>query len=396
MTDELHILDDITVLDLSRDIPGAYCTRLLAGLGARVIAIEPPEGGPLRAAGPFPRDQPHPEASGLFLYLNLAKQGVTLNLASGDGQAILKRLAATADVLVEDFAPGTLTGWGIDHAALSAAHPGLITTSITPFGQDGPYRDYLTDEIVAEALGGLMYTVGLPAREPLKIGGNPVLCNAGGAAFSAILAALWQRDASGEGQFIDVSIHEATVMTQIHASVLAAWGDEDVERRTSDLLEAKDGWVSAGLAMGVAADTWPAVCRMMGRPDLIDDSRFATSAVRRDNRDALNVIVGEWVRGQPKEEVYHLLQGLRSIAGYVATTADLYGSRQLNERVFFQEIDHPVAGVVRYPGLPFRIGDAAWPVERAPLLGEHNHDVYAAELGYSAEELVRFRQQGAI
>jgi CoA:oxalate CoA-transferase len=390
------VLDDITVLDLSEGIAGGYCTRLLAGLGARVIKVEPPCGERGRMLGPFRGDDPHPEKSGTFLYLNAAKQSITLNLTVPSGRAILRELLARAGVLIESFPPGTLAGWGLDYASLSPSKPDLIMASITPFGQDGPYRDYLTSEIVAEALGGLMYPIGLPDREPIKVGGTVSYYNAGGAAFSAIMAAIWQRDATGAGQYIDISLQEATALTQIHASNLATWHGETLTRRSSGLVEAKDGWVSPGLEMGVAADIWPRVCAMIGRPELADDPRFATTAARRENREALNEIVQEWVRDQPKEQIYHLLQGLRSIAGYVATAADLYHSRQLAERGFFQEIDHPVAGTARYPGAPFRVGDAPWTTNRAPLLGEHNETVYCDELDYARDDLVRLREQGII
>lgn len=396
MADDGLVLDDITVLDVSEGVPGAYCTKLLAGLGARVIKVEPPGGEAGRRMGPFAGDDPHPEKGGPFLYLNTAKQSVTLSLATAGGRALLAEIAARADVLVESFPPGTLAGWGLGFDALASRNPGLIMASITPFGQDGPYRDWLANEIVAEALGGLMYPIGLPEREPLKIGGSPALYTAGAAAFSAIMAAIWQRDATGAGQQLDVSLQEATAVTQIHASVQAAFHGQGIERRPNTLVEARDGWVSVGLEMGVGADVWARVCELIGRPELTTDPRFATAAARREHREALNDVVRDWVRGQSKEDVYHLLQGLRSIAGYVATTADLYRSRQLAGRGFFQEIDHPVAGPARYPGAPFRVDDAAWVQGRAPLLGEHNEAVYRGALGLSRDDLVRLREQGVI
>ena len=269
-------------------------------------------------------DAPHLERSAPFLYLNTAKESIALDLTRAPGPVGLPAAWWRARTCSSRaIPPGTLARWGLSYAALSALNPGLILASITPFGQDGPYRDYLTNEIVAEALGGLLFTIGLPEREPLKMGGNPALHNAGGAAFSAIMAALWQRDRTGQGQQIDVSIQEATAITQIHASIEATWLGTDVQRTASELVEARDGWVSTGLETGVAPETWPRVCELLGRPELVDDPRFATSAARRDHRDALKEVVRDWVRGQGKEDVYHLLQGLRSIAGYVATAADL-------------------------------------------------------------------------
>ena len=371
------VLGDITVLELSQGIPGAYCGKLLASLGARVIKVEPPEGDAGRSLPPFAADTPHPERSAPFLYLNTAKESIALDLARAPGRSVFRRLVPEADVIVESYPPGTLARWGLSYAALSALNPGLVLASITPFGQDGPYRDYLTNEIVAEALGGLLFTIGTPGREPLKMGGNPALHNAGGAAFSAIMAALWQRDRTGQGQRIDLSIQEATAITQIHASIEATWQGTDAQQTASELVEARDGWVSTGLETGVAPETWPRVCDLLGRPDLVDDPRFASGAARRDHRDALKDVVREWVRGQDKEDVYHLLQGLRSIAGYVATAADVYRAGHLQARGFFQEIDHPVAGRARYPGLPFRIGDEPWTTGRAPLLGEHTAAIEA-------------------
>ncbi|MGE0543515.1 MAG: CaiB/BaiF CoA transferase family protein, partial [Dehalococcoidia bacterium] len=362
----------------------------------RVEKYQPPAGGLLRSRGPFKDDAPNPEGSGAFLYLNMAKESITVNLATASGRAILRNLADRADVLVEDFPPGTLAGWELGGDDLRATNPRLITVSITPFGQDGPYRDYLITEIVAEALGGLMYTIGLPEREPLKIGGSPALYNAGGAAFTAIMAAVWQRDASGEGQSIDISIQEATAFTQIHASIHAAWQGHTPERRPNTMVPAADGWVSVGLEMGVAADIWPRICELIERPELADDPRFSTTYARRENRETLNEVVGEWVLRQPKEAIYHQLQGMRTIAGYVATVEDLYANEHLNARGFYREIEHPVAGVARYPGVPFRIGDAEVVEGRAPLLGEHNLVVYGDDLGYTPDEIVRLRERGVI
>jgi crotonobetainyl-CoA:carnitine CoA-transferase CaiB-like acyl-CoA transferase len=231
--------------------------------------------------------------------------------------------------------------------AQSRPHPGVDH----PVRAGRSVSDYLTNEIVAEALGGLLFTIGTPGREPLKMGGNPALHSAGGAAFSAIMAALWQRDRTGQGQQIDLSIQEATAITQIHASIEATWLGTDAQRTASELVEARDGWVSTGLETGVSPETWPRVCELLGRPELVDDPRFASGAARRDHRDALKDVVREWVRGQDKEDVYHLLQGLRSIAGYVATAADVYRAGICSAR-FFQEIDHPVAGGPAIPGSP--------------------------------------------
>jgi len=386
------VLDDITVLDLSQDISGAYCTKLLAGLGARVIKIEPLAGDPTRGAGPFYKDDPHSEGSALFLYLNTSKEGITLNPSTADGAELAKRLAEKADVLVESFPPGSMGGWRLGYSELRTLNPELIYASITPFGQDGPYRDYQAEEIVLEALGALLYSMGLPEREPLKLGGNPSLMAGGVSAFSAIMLALHQRDLTGEGQYIDLSLLESTLMTQIHATIYSQAGNYDHPRRPAQLSRAKNGWMN----VGIQDASWKEFCDLIGRPELVADPRFVDMASRREHAEELNQVLNDWLADQDKVEAYRTLQAMRSIAGYVATTAELLESSQFQARAFFQPVDHPRTGPVLYPGAPFRIGNEPWKQERAPRLGEHNVAVYHTELGLSKENLVRLRELGAI
>lgn len=379
---EPAILDDITVLDLSQDVAGAYCTKLLAGLGARVIKVEPPEGDPSRTVGPFYHDDPNPEGSAPYLYLNTSKESITLNLNTKDGTDLLKRLANQADVLVDSDVAGPRY----------KDIPRLIHCSITPFGQTGPYRDYKGEEIVFEALGALLYSMGLPEREPLKLGGSPSLMAGGISAFSAIMLALHQRDLTGQGQYIDISLMESTLMTQIHATIYSQAGNYDHPRRPAQLSKARNGWMN----VGVQDASWKEFCDLIGRPELVGDPRFVDMAARREHVTDLNQVLNQWLAGQDKVEAYHTLQGLRSIAGYVANTAELFQSAQFKARDFFQPVDHPVTGPVLYPSAPFRIAGEPWRQDRAPSLGEHNVAVYHRELGLSKEDLVRLRELGAI
>lgn len=396
MAENTAPLGDVRVLDLSEDIAGPFCTKLLAGLGAEVIKVERPESGDIsRQAGPFAPAAPHIEHSALFLYLNSGKKSVTLNIASQTGAAMLRCLLRECDILVESCAPGRLEQWGLDYAALERLHPGLIYTSVSPFGQSGPYRDYKGGELIAQALGGLMHTIGLPDREPLKIGGNPALYTTGIAAFSATLIALYARDLQGHGQHVDVSAMETMAVAQIHSSIHHQFGRVPV-RRESPLVQAQDGWVSPGLERGVRQDTWARVCELIDRPDLTDDPRFRTPEARREHQRDLLAILGTWAATRPKEEIYRILQELRSVAGYVATVADLLTSRQLVARQFFQAIDHPCVGEALYPGSPFRIEGDAWRHARAPLLGEHNLEIYGGRLGLSAADLAWLRSRGII
>jgi CoA:oxalate CoA-transferase len=389
-------LGDIRVLDLSEDIAGPFCSKLFAGLGAEVIKIERPGSGDVsRHTGPSLGATPHPEQSALFLYLNTGKKSITLDVTSPTGAVILRRLAQDCDILVESFPPGDLDRRDLGYAALEPLNPGLIYTSVTAFGQSGPYRDFKGSELIAQAMGALMQTVGLPDREPLKIGGNAACYTTGMSAFSATMIALYVRDVQGYGQHVDVSAMETMAVAQIHSSIQHQFG-RTLRRRESPLVAAKDGWISPGLERGVRQDTWTRVCELIGRPDLQDNPAFHTPEARREHQQDLLAILSGWTATQPKEEIYHLLQELRSVAGYVATVDDLLTSRQLVARQFFQAIDHPAAGKALYPGAPFTIEGDAWRHARAPLLGEHNAEIYGGRLGLSTAELARLRGAGTI
>jgi crotonobetainyl-CoA:carnitine CoA-transferase CaiB-like acyl-CoA transferase len=396
MPENNFILGDIRVLDLSQDVAGPFCTKLLAGLGAEVIKVEPPGTGDVtRRTGPFVHEAPHAEQSAAFLYLNTGKKSITLDLQSQTGAFILQRLAEACDILIESFPAGYLDQLGLGYAALERLNPGVIYTSVTPFGQTGPYRDYKGSELVAQAMGALMHTIGLPDKEPLRVGGNAAGYTTGMSAFSATLLALYVRDAAGHGQHVDVSAMETITVAQIHASIAHQFGRTPT-RRASTLAQAQDGWVHAGLERGVREDTWARVCALMGRPELVDDPKFNTREARREHQQELLTLISEWTATRPKEEIYHALQGLRTVAGYVATVADLYTSQQLLAREFFQCINHPDAGTATYPGAPFTIQGTTWHSTRAPRLGEHNVEVYCDRLGYTREDLAHLRGVGVI
>jgi CoA:oxalate CoA-transferase len=396
MQENDRILGDVRVLDLSEDVAGPFSTKLLAGLGAEVIKVERPGAGDVsRRAGPFPGTEPHSEQSALFLYLNTGKKSITLDVASQTGAAILRCLAQECDILVESYPPGYLEPWAMSYDALERLNRALIYTSVTHFGQSGPYRDYKGSELIAQATGGLMQTIGLPDHEPLKIGGYAALYTTGISAFSATMIALYARDVQGHGQHVDVSAMETMAVAQIHSSIQQQFGRTPA-RRESPLVRAQDGWVSPGLERGVRQDTWPRVCDLIGRSDLKDDPLFNTPEARREHQQDLLAILGAWIATRPKEEVYHILQELRSVAGYVATVEDLFTSRQLTARQFFQTIDHPCTGKGKYPGAPFDIQGNTWQHGRAPLLGEHNGEIYGGRLGFTSEELARLRGQGII
>ena len=393
-----RVLHDIRVLDLSQGVAGPFCAKLLAGMGAEVIKVEPPGSGDFsRTAGPFlgDGDDAQPQNSALFLYLNTSKKGITLDLEQLAGQAVFRRLVQECDVLIEGYPPGFLDRFNLGYTALEQLNSGLVHTSVTPFGQWGPYSDYEGSDLVAQAVGGLMCTIGLPDREPVKIGGETALYTTGMSAFSATMIALYVRDASGMGQHVDVSAMETIAVAQIHSSIHYQFGRTPA-RRESNLVQAQDGWVSPGLETGAPDGTWPRVCELMGVPELADDPRFSTSEARRENQGELREVVGRWAITKPKEEIYHTLQGLRTISGYVATVEELINSGQLKSRDFFQELECPPQLVATYPGHPFRIDDRQMPHSPTPGLGEHNREIYCGRMGFDQAELDEMARQGVV
>ena len=223
-------LADLRVLDLSRDIAGAYAAKLLADFGADVIKVEPPEGDPVRSLGPFPGDLPDPEKAGLFLFLNTNKRSLTLDIDTVSGQVVLRRLLAKTDILIEDFAPGTMSARGLGYDNLSAAFPGLVYASVTPFGLSGPYSGYGGNALTALAQGGLLYVTGDADSGPQAGASELALYQAGVQLWLGTLAALAHRDATGEGQQVDVSTAEAVAAGEEYSTALYAFAGAIVAR----------------------------------------------------------------------------------------------------------------------------------------------------------------------
>ena len=382
-----NLLSDINVLDLSQGVSGPFCAKLLAGWGADVIKVEPPyTGDPCRSYKPFFQTIDHSQASALFSYINTSKKSVTLDpLIPSHAQAIMK-LAHNCDVLIESFPPGYLTACGLGYSDIADSCHDLVYVSVTPFGQTGPYSAYKGSDLIAQAAGALMYTIGLPDRPPLKVGGEAALYTTGISAFSATTMAIYVKDTQGFGQHVDISAMEVMAVSQLYSSIYAQFGRPPA-RRGSNLVRAKDGWVRLGLETGVQESTWLKVCELIGKPELVNDSRFITQESRRANQDALLVVISEWAGRKPKEEIYHTLQSLRTITGYVATVEDLLMSQQFVDREFFKLVEGESLPNTVQPGAPYRIGNNSWEISQAPRLGEHNEEILCQGLGYCLTEL---------
>lgn len=380
--------DGLRVVELGEGIAAAFGTRLLADYGAQVIKVEPPRGDATRRSGPFARDEPDPERSGMFLYLNHGKRGVTLDLDTSEGCARLAALIAEADVVLENVGAGA---WDTLTARLGDLPSRLVVCSVSPYGQDGPKADRLGSELSAYASSGMMYMTGLADRPPVKQGLHQVEHLAGVNAAAAVLAAAMLTRRSGVGQRIDVSLQETVALTGFPALNVYTHTGAVVQRApstlaqlmTSQAMRALDGWVmpsDAGIDVW-----WDAFAGYLERPELLDPP-FDTSAGRRAHHEELDRITGEAFALRTKADLFHTGQAFGLTMSAIQTPEEIAACPHLEERGFFEVESHPVAGDVRMPGAVPQTGGAVDRAIRrpAPRLGEHNDEVFA-NLGSSAE-----------
>jgi CoA:oxalate CoA-transferase len=399
-------LSDVRVVDLSHFIAGPYATKLLADMGAEVLKVEPPWGEGARKLGPFPpaAGSKTPERGGLFAFLNQNKLGVTLNLKDARGRELLTRLLEGADLLVENYAPGTLAAFGLAPVDLLAKFPRLSIVSISNFGQNGPERDARLNDLVLFARGGWTYPVGEKDREPLTPPGS--LAQYVGALYGAIgaMQALAARDMGlGHGQQVDVSLLEATVATMIYETVTFQYIGAMRERAGKRFavgpfmivtLKCRDGY--AGLHC-VTDKQFEGLCDLMQRPELYKDPRFHTALQRMVNNDALLAIVEEFFADRERRWLYREGQARAIPIVPIPSVAEVLEWEQTKARNYFETIDDPVLGRVRVPGTPLRLNShrpgAARP---APTLGQHNGEILGSRLGLSQSQLETLRKEHVI
>jgi crotonobetainyl-CoA:carnitine CoA-transferase CaiB-like acyl-CoA transferase len=377
-------LEGLRVLDLTTHIAGPFCTRLFADYGARVVKVEPPDGGdPTRGLPPFAGDANPLTGGALFAYLNVGKLSVTLDLRDPRDAARARRLVAQSEIVVESFAPGTLESLGLGYETLRTINPRVVLTSISAFGQDGPYRERAASEIVLQAMGGFVHFTGSPEREPLSMS-LPIANTIGGVqAYTATLAAEIQARATGHGDWVDVSIMESLLSLQdplISQHMYSGLRRQRAGRQgvttgpgaarplhPKGIMHCKQGFI---YAMGVLPHDWREITDMIGRKDL-DTPEYQNAAVRLKDADKLDGILSEWLMQRTAAEVYHAAQKRRVPFGVVSSAEDLLCSPHLRERSFFRKIRIGERWV-EAPGLPFAplgtvVADAA-----PPTLGEHD------------------------
>jgi crotonobetainyl-CoA:carnitine CoA-transferase CaiB-like acyl-CoA transferase len=390
----------LRVIDISSGIAGAYCTKLLADFGADVIVVESPGGSPLRQHGPFASGRSDRETGALHLYLGTNKRGITLDTSAASGAALLQRLVASADVLVEDGLPGALEAIGLGMETRREQFPRLVTTRISAFGQDGPYASAPATNLTTFAMGGQMALTGDADREPLKNGGYQADYQAGLNGFTATLAGLWAAGDTEQGDEIDVSAIECMTSTlELMLNAYAYLGIDNWRERRGNIPSAILGiYPCADGYVGVHAmpRNWPALLRLTDMEWMLDDERFRDQAGRLQNEDELRAHFYVWAADKAKKDIYARAGSMRAPVAYVHDMADLLASPQLAARGYFHRVDHPLAGTQIYPGAPFHMADSPWREGRAPLLGEYNDDVYRDLLGLTACDLAVLHGQGII
>jgi crotonobetainyl-CoA:carnitine CoA-transferase CaiB-like acyl-CoA transferase len=397
-------LDDIHVLELTNGLSGAFCAKLLADQGAQTLKIEPPgRGDPARHEPPFIGGEPDPDRSALFLAFNINKRSVTLDPTTSTGRAILFRLIAERDILIETFAPSYLLELGLGYDVLKRVNPALIMASITPFGQTGPYRDYRGNDVIAQAMGGFLYMTGQTNRPPMGTALAQMEIVTARNAVIAIMAALLQQRQGGEGQHIDVSMMEAVVSTPpnfIHqfsfTGAIAGRGFGESAVLDGMHLATSDSPVTLTTAGtgGNPMDTWAA---FLDEPRL-RDPKFSSRQGRAQYAPELLALVEQKLSQWKAHAFMKAAMDQRLVVGVVQSPEEVVNCPHLAERGSFVVLDHPEAGPLQYPGAGFLI-DGVNPVtggRPAPRLGEHNAAIYGGELGFSSEELLMLRAAGVL
>jgi crotonobetainyl-CoA:carnitine CoA-transferase CaiB-like acyl-CoA transferase len=410
-------LAGLRVLELA-DEKGQFCGKLMADLGADVIKIEPPGGQNTRSVGPFLDDIPHRERSLAFWHYNTSKRGITLNLETPDGRVLFHRLMAQTDILLETYPPGYLPTLGLGYEALSHMNSRLIMCSLTPFGQTGPWRDYQTSDLLQLAAGGQMGCCGydpedVPEAPPIAPGGGNAWHIGGHFAYIAIMAALCFRDMSGEGQYIDASIHEACALTTEAAVPTYIYTGNVVQRHTgraaavekSDPTQfiTRDGaWLNTTRS---GFNLTPARLRRLAEwmdnyglaQDLLDE-KYQSPATIQANVPHIAATLETFFASIPLEEAWHGGQELGLPWGAIRSMDEIVDDQHLQDRGFFTPVEHPELGrSFIYPGPAAIYSRSPWRISRrAPLIGEHNVEIFCGELGLSKAELAVLAESGVV
>ena len=396
-------LEGIRVLDLTQFEAGTTCTQFLGWLGADVVKIEPPGGEQSR--------RNRPEVPGLdamfFLVFNANKRSVTLDLKHAEGRALFLRMVERADVVVENFAPGLMERLGLDYERLRAVNPRIIMARIKGFGLSGPYHEYKSFDMIAQATGGVMSVTGFPDREPVRCGAAIGDTGTGVHAAAAIMAAYIQRQRTGEGQLVEVAMQEV-VANFVRGRFVDHYRDGAPSvRRGNDITGGVPGGAypcaPGGLndyayiyVQTMNQDMWRDFVAAIGREDLLADARCTDAKTRWAHREALDEIISAWTRARTKHQVMAELGKAGVPCGAVLDTAEILDDPHLNARGQIHTIEHATRGRVRLPGCPVRLSASPAPTTPPPLAGQHTAEVLAELLGLSTDEIADLRARGVV
>jgi crotonobetainyl-CoA:carnitine CoA-transferase CaiB-like acyl-CoA transferase len=399
-----HALSDVTVLDLGQVIAMPFCTMLLADLGARVIKIESGERGRERLSLGVKRmrdgvEERVPAAQ----YRERNKLAITLELKRPRGVELFKELVKHADVVTENFSVGTMDRLGLGYEDLRRVNPGIIYASITAFGQHGPYAARRGYDILAQAISGYMSITGFPAHPPTRSGQSISDYYAGMLCAFSVVSALHYRHRTGRGQRIDLALLDSLVVAldnlgeryTVGGEILTRAGNVSFGGSSSGVYPTTDGHVA--IAAGASNAVWRRFCEIIGRDDLTRHPGFATAAARRDRRDEIAAIIQGWTGQRFKAEVVGTLTAAGVPAAPVNNVAEMVADPQVEAREMFVELDHPTYGPLKTTGTPLKLSETPGRVRwLAPQPGEHNEEVFVGLLGYSLDDLVRWRAEGVI
>jgi len=402
----LAALSGLKVVDLTQFEAGTSCTETLAWLGAEIIKVEEPGRG---ERGRFASTEKAGLDSYYFILLNANKYGITCNLKHEKGRDLLRKLIAQADVFIENMSPGTIERLGFGYDVVKEINPRLVYAQIKGFPPDGPWAKFLAFDMVAQSVGGAVFSTGAEGGPPLRPG--PTLADTGTGLHAAIgiLAALMQRQVTGTGQRVEVNMQEAVInFSRIAFSSQLMWG-KPVERNgnqsvlgtsaPSDLYRCKGDGANEYCFIYTARSGnlhWHRLLEVMGRKDLIDDSRFSSPEQRIKNLKDVDALIVPWCAQRTKIEVMETLGKAGVPVGAVLDTAELLADPHLRKRGMFVTIDHPVRGKVTIPGWPVKMSNSFVPVKTSPLLGQHNEEIYGRWLSLAPEDVSKLEEQGII
>jgi formyl-CoA transferase len=399
--DMSQALSGIRVIDMTHNQAGPACAQILGFLGADVIKLEEPKGGDVARTV-------HADKQGsdslFFLLFNANKRSLTLNLKTGEGKRLFKQVVGQSDVLLENFGPGAMDRLGLGWDVLKELNPRLIYATIKGFGSYGPYAGFKSYEPVAQAMGGAMSVTGFPENPPTLV--LPAIGDSGTGMqmVIGILAAIQQRHATGRGQHVEVSMQDAVVnIIRVSLRDHQRQG-KPMERHGNQLGHTVPGTTYACAPGGpndyvivlAQPQMWKPLCRVIGRPDLADDPRYATADARWENRAALDAIVEGWTRQHSKHEVMRLLGAAGVPCGACQDTGEVLADPHLKAREMIVDIDYPTRGTYQTVGCPVKLSDSPAEITRPPLLGEHTDALLGELCGIAPEQLQRLRSDGVI